>query len=961
MMNKLFLFFKICSRFYSFILLCINRGRILVHLITLVGSFGLILFYIYSLDLSININFNGFMEFVFNLQSYFVSGDYFISGNWCFIAANSYNKDYSNKNTIKNVRLIHTDTKNESENNKIIISNSNENQKIDSSFIEKEKNKDMIIRKRNGKKLIEKLFGATGYLSYKGFISLGQVYELLENDNLLVNNVITFLNRLKDDKVYTVLSVIRWQNENGDTQGLTMEKSMKLTGKNSPRILASRLHLDLISAFTRYTLDDSECELVLMYREWLDINEFNKGIEDIAKVIDKDISKEINKTLATNKLINNRLSKISINKYNQVLMDKYGTEIIVDNKVIGYKLSSSEGLIVTRNEGVNGLSINFVMVKEIINGKLEDNCTNDKSNLVKWTDTKTDNGFIREFNKMKLYFDLEGCMYKTEGEYYFPYFPISNIALDHDTKIGTLDFETYGNKEKNSFGVQTVYAGGWAVNNLTKCFYINSNESSEELVNRIIESIFNHPELNGYTFFAHNLGRFDSLFLIKALIASIDITIKPVWKDNKIISIIIKHNVLNRKIKLLDSMNFIQGGLRKILLSFNCQITKGYFPYSFVNKDNLFYIGNKPDIKYYENVSKKSYDLIPLEWNLKKETLQYLESDLTGLLEVMNKFSVNIFNEYNLNITKFKTLPALALGIFTSNFYDEIENLNIKMIKGKIEEDIRQSYFGGNVGIFVNEISEGFLYDINSQYPKAMLEDMPVGNPVYTTEKNLDNIFGFVFGKVTAPSAEDFRIPFIQFKDPKTGLVSCPRGEFYRMIFTEEIKYGIKHGYKFEILYGYQFKKGKLFQDFVDIHYENKKNAIDPIKKQICKLLLNSLYGKFGMKDVESILKVVSLSKANIIKKSYNYSIFAHLSNDKVLIRYSSRINETLRNLIKLQGELNMDKDYKMNEIGLGKNKGVNSAVHIASAISSYARIIINEYKNIPDNPCIMSDTDSVV
>jgi len=50
-----------------------------------------------------------------------------------------------------------------------------------------------------------------------------------------------------------------------------------------------------------------------------------------------------------------------------------------------------------------------------------------------------------------------------------------------------------------------------------------------------------------------------------------------------------------------------------------------------------------------------------------------------------------------------------------------------------------------------------------------------------------------------------------------------------------------------------------------------------------------------------------------------------------------------------------------MNEIGLGKNRGVNSAVHIASAISSYARMIINDDKNIPDNPCIMSDTESVV
>ena len=195
-----------------------------------------------------------------------------------------------------------------------------------------------------------------------------------------------------------------------------------------------------------------------------------------------------------------------------------------------------------------------------------------------------------------------------------------------------------------------------------------------------------------------------------------------------------------------------------------------------------------------------------------------------------------------------------------------------------------------------------------------------------------------------APSPEVLKIPFIQVKDPKTGLVSCPRGEFYRMMFTEEIKYAIKHGYKFEILYGYQFKKGKLFTDFVNIHYENKKNAPDPIKKHICKLLSNSLYGKFGMKDIESILKVVPVAKANFIQKNYNYSIFAHLTDDKVLIRYSSRINETLRNFFKKQDEMYKVNESKMNEIGLGKNRGVNSAVHIASAIcsSSMMRILNN-------------------
>jgi len=41
---------------------------------------------------------------------------------------------------------------------------------------------------------------------------------------------------------------------------------------------------------------------------------------------------------------------------------------------------------------------------------------------------------------------------------------------------------------------------------------------------------------------------------------------------------------------------------------------------------------------------------------------------------------------------------------------------------------------------------------MNSQYPAAMLLDMPIGDPVLSLETNLDKIFGFVYGEITAPS-----------------------------------------------------------------------------------------------------------------------------------------------------------------------------------------------------------------
>ena len=97
------------------------------------------------------------------------------------------------------------------------------------------------------------------------------------------------------------------------------------------------------------------------------------------------------------------------------------------------------------------------------------------------------------------------------------------------------------------------------------------------------------------------------------------------------------------------------------------------------------------------------------------------------------------------------------MGIFTSGYYDERQN-RIKMIKGQVEDDIRMSYFGGNVDVLVNEITEGYLYDMNSQYPYAMLNTMPSGNPIFSTDKNIDNYFGYVYGEIIPPKYNKLKI-----------------------------------------------------------------------------------------------------------------------------------------------------------------------------------------------------------
>ena len=84
-----------------------------------------------------------------------------------------------------------------------------------------------------------------------------------------------------------------------------------------------------------------------------------------------------------------------------------------------------------------------------------------------------------------------------------------------------------------------------------------------------------------------------------------------------------------------------------------------------------------------------------------------------------------------------------------------------------------------------------------------------------------------------------------------------------------------------------------------------KKTATDPIKRNISKNNLNSVYGKFGAREQDEQFKIVSTERANHIKKYYKNSIFVPLAENKVLVRYGNRINESLRRLFKVQEDVN--------------------------------------------------------
>lgn len=171
-----------------------------------------------------------------------------------------------------------------------------------------------------------------------------------------------------------------------------------------------------------------------------------------------------------------------------------------------------------------------------------------------------------------------------------------------------------------------------------------------------------------------------------------------------------------------------------------------------------------------------------------------------------------------LNITDFKTISGLSLHIYLSKFYDN--KYNIKLIKDSLDKEIRKYYYGGLVHLNCEGVNKGYQYDMNSQYPPAMLNEISVGDPTLSTDTNLEIYFGFCYANIIPPKIlEIFIIPHRKDK----GEVSYPFEPFSGLYFSDLFKSAIKYGYKVEVTGGINFERDIwIFNTFVKSIYSKR-------------------------------------------------------------------------------------------------------------------------------------------
>jgi DNA polymerase type B, organellar and viral len=640
---------------------------------------------------------------------------------------------------------------------------------------------------------------------------------------------------------------------------------------------------------------------------------FSYGFKD-GKIKNKTISKS-NLTFQNYK--NNKL----VISFNPLDFGKVLNITTLDNETL-FILQSEDNLIIKilTSENKNAIEI-FKQANSII----------------KFTDIKlSENRFVRTIDNKKYYFEnnLQVLFTKINKSKSISKLEKSKNLVNN---FITLDIETYIKDNTLIPYCISIYEG-----ERTYSYFISDFNDSQDLILTALKSIMIR-KYNGFSVYIHNMAKFDIIFLLKHLVKLGDV--KPIIHNGRIISINLNFGKdLEYRLQFKDSYLILLASLAKFTKGFGVETQKSVFPFLFVNEDNLNYIGKVPNFtdfggkiklsEYNEYTSNFNND-----WNLNKEAIKYCIIDCISLYQVVFKFNELIFNLFGKNIHHYPTLPSLAFAIFRSNF---MKNENIPQLSGKIAKDIRQGYTGGSVDVFIPVSKPGIkikCYDVNSLYPFIMkTKKMPVGIPLYF-EGDITKVeaFGFFYCKIIAP--DNIKHPILQTHvrtNNGTRTIS-PIGTWYDMIFSEEMKNAINYGYKFEILWGYTFKQECVFEGYVNLLYSlrleyPKSNPLN----YIAKILMNSLYGRFGMDD--------NFANINIIHKDY-YADFENKFFDNIIDKID------LENYILVR--------YNSNE-NIEDLENHNVSISIAAAVTAYARIHMSQFKNNPKINLYYTDTDSI-
>jgi len=192
------------------------------------------------------------------------------------------------------------------------------------------------------------------------------------------------------------------------------------------------------------------------------------------------------------------------------------------------------------------------------------------------------------------------------------------------------------------------------------------------------------------------------------------------------------------------------------------------------------------------------------------------------------------------------------------------------------------------------------------------------------------------YASIVAP--KDLYAPILLTKTNRFDTIA-PIGNWSGWYFSGELVNAVKYGYQVNVLEGYHWSEREyIFSDFVDTLYNLRQtfNKNDP-QNLICKLLLNSLYGRFGLSPRQ---------------EEYSFKELGRKISDNLLINKLEVGDNDLFGYLKIK---NQDLSKFSND------RNLNISLPISFITSAYARMFMSGIKIKYSDYLYYSDTDSAV
>ena len=365
--------------------------------------------------------------------------------------------------------------------------------------------------------------------------------------------------------------------------------------------------------------------------------------------------------------------------------------------------------------------------------------------------------------------------------------------------------------------------------------------------------------------------------------------------------------------------------------TFHLVMQNGKRSLSFINLANYF-TGTLREIGEEIGLEKLELDYTNPDYD---KALTYCQRDVEIVERAFTAF-LEFIQEHNLGNFAV-TAPAQAFNAFRHRFNNH--KIYIHNHPKAIELE-RSGYYGGRTEAFkVGEIKDTPVYDldVNSMYPSVMIESRFPVRLIFYEDRVLSDNLRRLLGKYLLMARVILNTRVNVFPLSHMGTLIFPVGRFETVLSTPELELALDLGVIEQVLEVAAYEPGRIFTDYVSFFYEKRKTAKLQGKREqalLFKLMLNSLYGKFGQK--QTVWKPIAECPPDEIGVE---EIYSSAQNRWITIK---KLGGTV---LEAQGE----------------TEGYNSFPAIAAHVTAYARRKLWEYMKLAGIKNVLYlDTDSI-